>query len=96
MTLRRLVVLLAVGAVVAAPATGAPPAMAADGTIVVPAAPTVTAPGEYFQSMWQDRMDFSNAADFDTSARHMIQQGSANLTGGRLNMSGVREVCLVQ
>jgi hypothetical protein len=96
MTLRRLVVLLACTAVVAAPALGAPSPAAAAGAVVVPVSTTVTAPREYFTEMWQDRMDFANPADFDTAGRHMIQQGSANLVGGRLNMSGVQQVYLLR
>lgn len=96
MTLRRLLVLLACTAAAVAPATGAPAATAAEGPLVVPNTTTVRSQGEYFQAMWQDRMDFANPQDFDTAGRHMIQQGSANLVGGRLNMSGVQQVYLLR
>ena len=93
---RALVVVACAVVVAVAPATGTPAALAADVPVVVPTTTTVTAPGEYFQAMWQDRMDFNNVADFDTAGRHMIQQGSANLTGGRLNMSGVQQAYMLR
>lgn len=96
MTPRRLLVLLACSAIALAPATGAPSAAAADAPLVVPTTTSITAQGEYFQSMWQDPMDFANPEDFDTSGRHMIQQGAANLVGGRLNMSAVQQVYLLR
>lgn len=96
MRLRRVLIAVACAAVVLAPATGAPTAAAAEGAIVVPSAARITAPGEYFQAMWQDRMDFSNAADFDTTPRHMIQQGSATLADGRLSLSRVQQVYLLR
>jgi hypothetical protein len=96
MSSRRALVLLACMAIAIAPATGAPAALAADAPVVVPNTSTVTSQGEYFQAMWQDRMDFANPEDFDTAGRHMIQQGSANLVGGRLNMSGVQQAYLLR
>ncbi len=96
MTPRRVLVLLACLAIAAAPATGAPAAIAADAPLVVPTTTSITGQGEYFQAMWQDPMDFANPEDFDTAGRHMIQQGAANLVGGRLNMSGVQQVYLLR
>lgn len=96
MRLRPVMIAVACAAVLLAPATGAPAAAAAEGPIVVPSAATVTAPGEYFQAMWQDRMDFSNWSDFDTTPRHMIQQGSATMADGRLSLSRVQQVYMLR
>ncbi|MFN7150037.1 MAG: hypothetical protein ACK4V6_11210 [Microthrixaceae bacterium] len=96
MRLRRVLIAVACAAVVLAPATSAPTAAAAEGSIVVPSAARITAPGEYFQAMWQDRMDFSNWSDFDTTPRHMIQQGSATLADGRLSLSRVQQVYMLR
>lgn len=63
---------------------------------VTPNRSTVPAPEDYFTSMWNDRMDFSNPEDFDTAQRHMIQQGDANLAYGQLNMSGVQQAYLLR
>ena len=74
---------------------GAPQA-SAQSSAVVPSTSTVRAPEEYFRTSWQDPMDFSNPRDFNTSPRHMIQQGAANLTGGRLHLLGVQQAFLLR
>jgi len=63
---------------------------------VVPNRSTVVAPADYFTEMWNDPMDFNNVEDFNTTPRHMIQQGSANLAYGQLNMSGVHQAFLLR
>ena len=57
---------------------------------------TITAPEEYFRTAWHDPMDFSNPQDFDTTPRHMIQQGAASLTDGRLHLLGVQQAYLLR
>lgn len=63
---------------------------------VTPNVSNVVAPSEYFTEMWNDPMDFNNPEDFDTTPRHMVQQGSANLAYGQLNMSGVHQAFLLR
>ncbi len=92
----RAIALVAAAAMVLGPAVGAPTVGADPAPIVVPAVSGVTAPREYFQAMWQDPMDFSNPEDFDTTPRHMIQQGRADMSGGRLNLHGVQQAFLLR
>ncbi len=63
---------------------------------VTPNRGSVTAPEEYFTSMWGDPMDFNNPEDYNTTPRHMVQQGAAALQWGMLNMSGVQQAYLLR
>lgn len=63
---------------------------------VSPNRSTVVAPEDYFTSAWHDRMDFENPEDFDVTPRHMVQQGSADLSWGQLNMRGAQQVFLLR
>jgi hypothetical protein len=63
---------------------------------VAPNRSTVPASEEYFTSMWNDPMNFSNPEDFDPTQRHMIQQGWANLNWGQLNISGAQQVFMLR
>ena len=58
---------------------------------------SVTAQGEYFQSMWQDPMDFSNPEDFDTTraAHDPAGRGEPGAAGG-LNIWRVQQAYLLR
>ncbi len=74
---------------------GAPSASAQSPT-VTPGATGVRAPDEYFRTAWHDPMDFSNWSDFNTTPRHMIQQGSATMGNGVLTLQGVQQAYLLR
>ena len=72
------------------------PTAAAQSSTIVPSTGSVRAADEYFRNAWQDPMDFNNAADYDTTPRHMIQQGAASIANGRLNLLGVQQAYLLR
>ena len=96
---RRLVgtALLAASALTAAQLVDIPPASAAALGVSVNTT-SVGQPVDYFTTVWGDRMDFSNAEDFDTSPGYMVQQapnGGAELSGGRLQVHGSGQIFFV-
>lgn len=101
---RTLLGLVALAAVIAAPVTADLSSRSLEGTPAASAAPapvtptrsSVTAPSEYFTEMWHDPMDFSNPEDYNPTPRHMIQQGSADLNWGQLNLRGVQQAYLLR
>ncbi len=91
-----LVLVLAVSPAVATGLVIDAPQVAAQASTVTPNRATVPPPEEYFQSLWQDPMDFNNAEDFNTTPGHMVQQGTASMSGGRLHMQGVQQAFLLR
>ena len=79
-----LVLVLAVSPAVATGLVIDAPQVAAQASTVTPNRATVPPPEEYFQSLWQDPMDFNNAEDFNTTpALRITNPGNFNPAGAK-------------